>query len=207
MDYSQPETAASRTFQKVAREVVHKTRCGFVTAGNLTPAKLGDMRLFLEISNRVVREIEPKAQQHADNLRRLPLRHKSQESCLIRISQDARSNETGGQGENLVDTFRHRLRVTLAARAEDAADLPSENVLVVPPSHAHLRRPACWPGRQLAQRAPASSRTHRVGTLNAGQDVVNRLNRSPSRLCGPIVGCVLVTHRTPPRQSEDNRID
>ena len=111
--------------------MVHKTRCGFVTARILTPANLGDIRLFLEISNRVVRQIEPKAQQHADNLRRLPLRHKSQESCLIRIGQDARSHETVGQGENPVSNFRHRLRIILVASAQDAADLPSENVLVV----------------------------------------------------------------------------
>ena len=71
-----------------------------------------------------------------DNLRRLPLRHKSQESCLIRISQDARSHETGCQGENPVSNFRHRLRIILVASAEDAADLPSENLLMVPPAHA-----------------------------------------------------------------------
>ena len=136
MDHSRPETAASRSCRKVAHEVVHKTRCGFVTAGDLAPAKFGDMRLFLEMSNSVVRQIEPKAQQHADNLRRLPLRHKSQESCLIRISQDARSHETGCQGENPVSNFRHRLRIILVASAEDAADLPSENLLMVPPAHA-----------------------------------------------------------------------
>ena len=134
-DHSRPETAASRSF-RVAREVVHKTRWGFITAGDLAPAKFGDIRLFLEISNSVVRQIEPKAQQHADNLRRLPLRHKSQESCLIRISQDARSHETGCQGENPVSNFRHRLRIILVASAEDAADLPSENLLMVPPAHA-----------------------------------------------------------------------